>query len=316
MLGSLLGAHSDCIVTPESQFKLPCLQVLSGSTAATARTRAVDVVRNHPRFKIWDLEIDPGEALLHAESPKTLVSWLVEEYARSRGKPEASVWIDHTGTNLRYAARLLEQFPDARFIHLVRDGRGVAASVIPLDWGPNTVQRAAHWWTEKICFGLAVEGYLQDRALPVCFEDIVISPESSLRGLCDFLEIPYESAMLEGSGFDVPAFTRTQHQLVGEAPDPSRATAWKSQLSSREIEIFEVLTGDLLVALGYELESSASAAPVRWRERLHAYGVEGIRGLVVNRIRHRTRLQRSIAQSNCQKPVESQLVVSDSHVAF
>jgi hypothetical protein len=200
----------------------------------------------------------------------------------------------------------------ARFIHLVRDGRGVAASVIPLDWGPNTVQRAAHWWTERICYGLAAEGYLQDRALRVSFEDIVTTPEGTLRELCSFLEIPYESAMLEASGFDVPAFTRAQHHLVGEAPDPSRAVAWKSHLTTRQVEMFEALTGDLLVALGYDLQGGSSSVPVRWRERLRAYGIEAVRGLVINRIRHRTRMQRSIAESGQSEIVERQLVASDS----
>ena len=315
MLGSLLGAHSDCIVTPESQFKIPCLRALEGEPDTAMREKAVEALRKHLRFLLWDLDIDPREGFQHTVDGPSLLSWVVQEYARSRGKPKATIWIDHTGGNSRYAPRLLTHFPNARFIHLVRDGRGVAASVIPLDWGPNSVQRAAHWWTEWICHGLASEDFLQDRAIRVTFEEVVNSPEDTLRELCGFLEIPFESRMLAADGFDVPEFTRAQHRLIGEAPDPTRAVRWKSQLSPREIEIFEALTGDLLVALGYEPEYGASANPVGWSERLHAYAIEAVRALLLNRIRHRIRMQRSISKSGDDTLPERELTVTDSHAA-
>ena len=53
------------------------------------------------------------------------------------------------------------------------------------------------------------------------------------------------------SGFDVPGYTRHQHQLVGTAPSATRAESWRKDLSPREIEIFELGAGALLDTLGY-----------------------------------------------------------------
>jgi hypothetical protein len=294
MLGSLLGAHSECIVTPESQFKIEALRMLARSRGNTSLADVLEMICSHPRFKLWDVHVDRVEGLAQATDLGSLLTWLVQKYAQSRGKPDATVWIDHTGANSRYAPRLLELFPEARFIHLVRDGRAVTASVMPLDWGPNSVQRAAHWWTEHLAYGLASEGYLEQRAIRLTFEDLVTSPEASLRKLCDLLGLTFEREMIHADGFDVPSFTRTQHRLVGEPPDASRADRWKHELTSREIEVFESLTGDLLVALGYELQFGAHARRVGWIERTRAYGTEAFRGLFTNRFRHRVRMRRSI----------------------
>jgi hypothetical protein len=311
LLGSLLGAHSECIVTPESQFKIESLRLLAGSED-TGLAEILEMIRSHSRFKLWDVRVDPAEGLQRASDLGSLLVWFVQKYAQSRGKPHASFWVDHTGANSKYAPSMLELYPEARFIHLVRDGRGVAASVMPLDWGPNSVHLAAHWWTEQVAYGLASELYLGPRAMRMTFEELVSSPEASLRRLCDFLELTFEPGMIHADGFDVPSFTRSQHQLVGEPPDPTRAECWKHDLTQREIEVFESLTGDLLVALGYELQFGSHARPVRWIERTRAYGAEALRGLFTNRLRHRMRLRKSISTDSKQQHQPAELVGSDS----
>lgn len=312
MLGSLLGSHSDCIVTPESQFKIKSIRMLAEGRGDSTLGEILEMIHAHPRFKLWDVRLDPAEGLEQASDLASLLIWLTQKYAESRGKPHASSWIDHTGANSKYAPSLLKLFPEARFIHLVRDGRGVAASVMPLDWGPNSVHRAAHWWTEQIAYGLASEGYLGRRAMRVTFEELVTAPEVSLRRLCDFLELTFEPEMIRADGFDVPSFTRGQHWLVGEPPDPSRAECWKNELTQREIEVFESLTGDLLVSLGYELQFGSLARSVSWVERTRAYGTEALRGLLTNRFRHRKRFRKSISMHSTQENQPGELVGCDS----
>jgi Sulfotransferase family len=69
------------------------------------------------------------------------------------GKEEADWWVDHTPTNLRFARLLTAWFPEARFIHIVRDP-GRAASVMPLNWGPNTITEAALFWKRRMALAL------------------------------------------------------------------------------------------------------------------------------------------------------------------
>ena len=53
---------------------------------------------------------------------------------------------DKTPGYVREMIRIEHVLPEARFIHLIRDGRDVALSVLARDWGPDTVEGAARRW--------------------------------------------------------------------------------------------------------------------------------------------------------------------------
>jgi len=102
------------------------------------------------------------------------------------------------------------------------------------------------------------------------FEDLVGDPETTLRAICDNVNIDYQPNMLEGHGFEMPAFTRASHKLVGKTPDPIRIDAWKRELLPRQVEIFENICGDVLVNMGYTPQYGVKARDMTSRERLIA----------------------------------------------
>lgn len=63
---------------------------------------------------------------------------------------EARTWVEMTPPNGKRADALCRMFPDARVIHMVRDGRDVAASVAPRTWGPNDILSALTWWGQQM----------------------------------------------------------------------------------------------------------------------------------------------------------------------
>jgi hypothetical protein len=193
---------------------------------------------------------------------------LVGKYGECVGKPSSRFWIDHTPANIRSAVTLAELYPQAKFIHMVRDGRGVASSILPLDWGPNTIDGAAEWWTESVAYGLAAEswGGVQ-RIIRMRYEDLVLNFESTVKTLCSFLGLDYQPAMLKADGFKVPGYTTNQHSLVGSVPQPSRVNAWERSLTGRQIEIFEAIAGELLRYLGYELRFGLRARKATQAEK-------------------------------------------------
>jgi hypothetical protein len=124
---------------------------------------------------------------------------------------------------------------------------------MPLDWGPNTVKYAAKWWCTKTQRAMAAMSRLaENRVYEVRYEDLVTSPEETVKAICEWLEIQYEPEMLTGEGFVRPSYTREQHASVGSAPMPEKASDWRSRLTSRQVEVFEAYAGDWLEALGYE----------------------------------------------------------------
>lgn len=291
LLGAMLGVGAERLTVPESTFKFRLLRDLRGGgdvldTDSALRRLAVD-----PLFRLWDVAVPEVSVERQPSlSYASLLHDLVLSYGRAVGKPNPSFWIDHTPGNMRYAASLARALPRARFIHIIRDGRAVAASVMPLDWGPNTITQAAHYWGVHVAQGLAAAYTLgSERVLTVRFEDIVDDPERALRTTCRFLGSSYDPAMIDRRDFAVGSYTQAMHRLVGARPDRTRADAWRARLTSSQVAAFEWVTGDLLDLLGYQLVHGAHARPRSWPARLAELAADAARRGVIDRARRTLR---------------------------
>jgi hypothetical protein len=298
MLGAMLGAHSDCIATPETQF---IEQQFSrhgfDSDALDPRKTLARIMANRRYQLLWQFPINLGSVSVEqiGSTYSRVLCWLIQAYGRDQGK-KGSVWIDQTPTNFRRALTLLRLFPEARFIHLIRDGRAVAASLLPLDWGPNNALHAAEFWMGRCAAGLAAESQLgPERVLRVRFEDLVSSPELVLRRIATFAELDYQSAMAEGAGLQPGRYHQQQHHLVGQPPDQSRLDRWRRSLGPRQVEIFEAEAGDFLSILGYEPLYGVRARPATRVEVLRMR-VSDLARRAGNNLRRRRRARRSLQE--------------------
>lgn len=301
LLGAMLGSHSRCIATPESKFLMPAYRsmLLSEGDSRSLEPALSRLVADWS-FRVWGIEAPSVHELSLAgstgsDSFPALVDHLVARYGQNVGKPDAEVWVDHTPGNMRRAAALNEMFPEARLIHLIRDGRAVASSVKPLDWGPNTAGAAARWWVDGVAMGFAASEFFGQRSISVRFEDLVLEPDVWMKLICEFLELEYEPGMVSGSGFQIPRYTRQQHDLVGRPPDAERIEAWRYDLTHREIEIFESIATDFLSGLGYEPIQGLASRPRSVWERMSQLVRELAHHLVINPLRRRRRIKRSEA---------------------
>ena len=264
MLGAMLGGHPEAICPPEAQFIIDCMPA-SNLSAAVDVDAVLDDIKRHWRFRVWPftLESRPSPAEMATMTYRNVIEWVVAQYAIAHGRPAPTLWIDQS-IFVPHIWKLLQLFPDARFIHLIRDGRAVAASIIPLKWGPKGVLSAARHWIEHLAHGFAAEAILgADRIVRVHYERILAEPEATMKRLSSFLGVEFCPAMLVPAGLALPAHTRHQHTLIGAPLDAKRVDAWRHSLTEREIEIYEALTGDLLPLLGYEISSGLARPPSR-----------------------------------------------------
>lgn len=291
LLGSLLGSSSGAVCVPESQFKIGLLGLATRQRDGDLdRSTVLDFLDRDFRFGLWRLDLRTlRDSLPERGRVQDFLRSLVTLYALRTNRAGARLWIDHTPNNIRYFSRLSRVFPQARFIHLVRDPRSVAASLKPLDWGPNHSHTCATFWVQQIAHGLAAEGSLGDRIVRIHFEDLVGSPEQTLEMLCRHLHLEFDLQMLETKGFLTPSYSEHQHSLVGEPPDASRATSWQHSLTRREVELIEASACDLLGYFGYPSRFAGSPRPITGRERLSCALRELARVEVVNRWRLRQR---------------------------
>jgi len=296
----MLGNHKACLTVPESQFKIEAL-VSHGQPQDDAELRAAaDRIIKSWRFRAWEVSLHadsvPWEQIEGSYSK--LLEWFVTQYGVHIGKKDFDFWVDHTPGNMKYMHTLLEMFPAAKAVHMVRDGRAVSASVMPLDWGPNTIMQSAHDWSQKVLCGITAELALgRERILQVRYEELVREPEKVLREICGWLNIDYDPVMLCSDGFLKPRYYDYKaHSLIGKKPEERRASAWEEKLSPRQIELFERLTGDLLLNFGYELKYGLKARKISSGEIVFSMAAELIME-IVNRIRGNLRIRRTIRKN-------------------
>src|SRR5262245_2436326 len=93
LLGSILGAHSECVCVPESPFKTDVLRFLDPATADTRRM--LTSIMNTRRFQLWGLDLASlSESLAQFDGAYAQgLSWLVARYAECVGKPTSSRWV-------------------------------------------------------------------------------------------------------------------------------------------------------------------------------------------------------------------------------
>lgn len=326
----MLGAHSRCLTTPESKFNIdvyfdsvrnaatpfppPRAEQAAGLATGFAHTptprsgsglrswptnnidllAALDKIKIHLDFRAWGIDIDSADftEVAQCEDYPQLIQWLVKQYAQANGSPAPKIWIDHTPFNIVYAPILFALFPDTKMIHLVRDGRAVASSVMKLDWGPSCINTAAHWYINRVAHGLAAESsFGPDRVRQFRYEDLILQPQTTLHEICRFLEIDFEPDIITGRGLNVPQYVAEQHPLIAGAPDAKRIHAWKTELSARQIEIFESIAGQMLHCLGYELSFGWSSKPAGSFELFRLGLRELYRSIIVNKMHRQWRIR-------------------------
>ncbi len=299
LLGDLLGSSRWSVTTPESQF-IHELLLRIGLGDFSQAEEAADWLQEHFRYATWELGLDDLQlaGLIDLYQPRRSIENLVGVYARRHHpeKPAADVWIDHTPDNFKYQGMLKHLFPDARFIHIVRDGRAVCASIKRLDWGPNNAYMASRHWADRLREAMAVEVSEGDNCLRVRFEDLLQEPERVLREVCAFIDLPFDETMLCGGGLHLPEFTRSQHALVGNPLHPERAGAWKKHLSSAEIRDFESypISHTLLRRMGYATEHAQP--PQLSTLRILGRYLHDFVHYLLHRSRHRRMEQRTLAR--------------------
>lgn len=297
LLASLLGALPGCVVTPESQFKQRPLQQLQRAPEARLAGMGLErELRRHLRFRHWGVALRP-EDMPRDLGPSELRHLLLTLAGRVAARQEVSgpvrTWIDHTPQNIELGLALSEVFPDSRLIHLVRDPRAVAASLLPLDWGPHAPAGVAALWSHRLAHGLALEAALPGRVRRVRYEDLCLEPERILAELADWLglSLPAIDAPLKPVSAFLPTYTVHQHGLIGSPPRPDRIHAWRTQLELWQQRELEIRLGELMTFAGYPLEA-ADAGPDERRAGLWRRQLRPLLRTVQGRFRHRRRQRR------------------------
>jgi hypothetical protein len=267
LLRMMLDSHSEVAIPPETGF-LPALADLPPE--ADCVEAACEIIAGSHTWPDFQLDREALRLALEARSPCTPADAAREFYrlyARRFGKPR---WGDKTPTYGATIDRIAALLPEARFIHIVRDGRDVMLSVRNLWFRPgDTIEACAEDWVTRLAqtraLGARVHGYLE-----IAYESLVQFPEETLTTVCRFVDLPYEPGMssyylraaarldehqarsaADGTLIVSKAQRLANQRLVMEPPRADRIGRWRSELSAVELERFDAVAGEWLDRLGY-----------------------------------------------------------------
>jgi len=172
-------------------------------------------------------------------------------YAEKVGKPR---WGEKTPHNLFYVEEILADFPNARFVHLVRDGRDVAVDQLRSAFGPRNVYAAALLWRRTHEVAARLRAKLPRAVwLDVRYEELAARPEAVVRQVLQFLHEPWEPGVLEFYRGDIAqrrARTR-DHRPLGQPVSTDHVGLYRSHLSLHDQGVFNHVAGAALREAGY-----------------------------------------------------------------
>ena len=270
LLRLMLNAHPDIAVPPESRFIVELWEGRADVEVDTLLGR----LERHPRFQAWGLALDEVRAEL-PEAPNfaQIMSAAFLAYARLRRKMR---WGDKTPRYVAHIDLLSRLWPEARVVHLVRDGRDVALSYADVPFGPRSVAGVARLWAQRVRAGMTAGRTLgAERYLEARYEAFVADPEGQARRLCDFLGVRYDPGMLdhtERSAAEVlPRAARFNPNVARHAVPNLRS--WRTTMPATHVAVFEAVAGDVLAELGYELSNGAAPPGARAASALARLGL-------------------------------------------
>jgi len=206
-----------------------------------------------PTYNLRDLYL----SLQDTDKEERTLAFILNEFYRYMGIAAGYtdfIWGDKTPLNVFYLSEIDQVFPDAKYIHIYRDGCDVVYSYLQMG-RYNKIEDAAQRWLNSVKLSREFGYSRKNRYLELSYEDLVISPENKMSNVCDFLEINYSSEILK----IVPAekmgdvVIHQHHKNVINEINKKSIGKGRKNLTMSEMLLLKKLIGKRLIELGYDL---------------------------------------------------------------
>ncbi|MEO1619760.1 MAG: sulfotransferase, partial [Cyanobacteria bacterium J06632_3] len=184
-----------------------------------------------------------------------LVNSFLKQFQNFSDKPVIGATVHH------HFDRLLQIWPDAVFIHIVRDGRDVARSCINMGWAGDGWHAAERWLNAETLWEQLKSQLPESRRLEVRFEDLILNTTETLDRICQYIGTSGESPVPLRYHPDMMNYA---NGTAYELPNARLVNQWHHKGSKREIQLIESRIAPLLVERGYELSGLPHLRVSRW----------------------------------------------------
>ncbi|HET7479282.1 MAG TPA: sulfotransferase [Rubrobacteraceae bacterium] len=272
LLRRMIDAHSEVAIIDETRWIAAFFERRNGLTSEGMVTpKLIDELLEYDRFAKLEIGRKELENLLRDGPPISypdFVAGIFDLYGRRRSKYLVG---DKTPRYARRIPELHALWPHAKFVHIIRDGRDVALSVLNWKkadralgrfstWGRDSLTTVALWWELHLLLARETGSSLSPELYyEMQYEALISDTTNECKKLCKFLKIPYQDAMLrfhEGRERTDPGLDAKK----AWRPVTAGLRDWKTQMSDADMERFEAVAGSLLEELGYYLASRPGTA--------------------------------------------------------
>jgi glycosyltransferase involved in cell wall biosynthesis len=176
--------------------------------------------------------------------------------------------VEKTPHNILVMKELGSMFPEAKFIHMIRDGRDVVSSLLTKNWVGfdgkplnyvENIEDAAKYWKNTVIKGIndGNNNLLKGRVKIVKYENLIEHTKEEIRRILEFIDEPWDKKVLEyyevDRGYE-PQESSTKQ--VNKKINKKSLNRWKNDFTKKDKKIFKKVAGDLLIDLGYEQDNT------------------------------------------------------------
>lgn len=271
LLRLMLTCHSNICVPPESGWLIHLYSKYRQSTWSTNQLEAfVDDLLAVPKTETWRLDKCHVLKYLQKSCPRTYteVATLVYQYYIDQNQPGKNRFGDKNNFYIRHIQIIKTIYPDALFLHIIRDGRDVACSYRGISQKkekytpnlPKDICSIAYEWTKN---EQRIQRDLQNinpvQVHHVRYEELALYPQDVLQNICNFIDEPYEEGMLtfdkaNRENFLEPDLYMGWKRLTKQPLTPTRVGRWKQELAQGEQFLFHTIAGKQLKDYQYVLD--------------------------------------------------------------
>ena len=261
LLKNMLGAHDDIIAPTAIHFTTNMAkwsafyQCEKGIQEELLIQDMMDLAKSH--IAPWNYNIEVGQ-VVNKIKKHNFWGVFVSLYDTLTEKEGKTGWVCKDNALFSYASEIISQYPDAKFIYIVRDGRDVALSFLNVPGGPNTLSDAASLWTKEQQECLRISKIYPQNVFIVRYEDILRDTVSQIKSLCDFVGLSYSDRMVT-SFFDNCDISGTSvfWKNLNKPLMLDNHSKWRNKMKSKDVSYYQCgvngETKGMLNILGYDV---------------------------------------------------------------
>lgn len=250
LVQTMLDSHPRLSVIYEANFLVDIPLGLRSSLANASE--ALTLAEAHPNFRADSFDARTARTVcgeLRITDAVGAMRVLAASQALAQGKRRLGT---KTPKGLLHLAELAIVYPDAQFIHVIRDGRDSTSSQARVS--NRSVVQGALLWRTGIRTGRSAGPLLgSDRYLEVRLEELLSSPEEQMRRMCTFLGEDFDQSLLHfhtAARERVPSSDLPIHPRIGEPPR-ALPPGHESAATGLVQRVVTALIGPELAELGY-----------------------------------------------------------------